>query len=364
VRTIPDNLGRLLCVGIRGCAPGEALLERDLDCCARAGVGGVILFDRGAGASGGVRNIESAAQLRELIAHIRERLGDDVLVCVDQEGGRVARLHGGNGFEEGASACEFASLDGEAQEREAEREARQVARAGFDVNFAPCVDMAIEEESAVIAQLGRSYGGESRGVIECAQRVLGAHREAGVVACLKHFPGHGSARGDTHRGLVDITETWERQRELLPYRELLDGAGVEVGVMMAHVMHRGLDSEMPASMSRAIIEGLLRGEIGFEGVVFTDSIDMRAIAERFDAGEATVRSIAAGADVVVHGMNPADEHAAHPVAEMVRALERALQEGVISLERVERSLERIAALVDWRQQSRERVRSGASSSGA
>ena len=335
----PDarSLGRLLCVGVRGAEIGDPRLEADLSRCAEAGVGGVILFDvdvptarrleaegvpRDQARARATRNILGAEALRELIAHLRRRLGEDLLVAIDQEGGAVARLSAARGFDPGVSARTFASLTDEERQRVAARQARQLAVLDIDLNFAPCVDLALEPSSSIIAQVGRSYGAAEAEVIACAKHVLEAHIAAGVGTCLKHFPGHGSASGDTHLGLVDIARTWQPDRELEPYRALAGRQGV--AVMMSHVVHAGLDPEHPLSMSAEAIGGMLRTELGFDGVVATDSIDMRAVLGRFSREDAAVRSVAAGVDLVVDAVNLGDVDE-HPAPDLVRALREAVE---------------------------------------
>ncbi len=352
------QLGRMLCVGIRGAHPGDETLERDLDACAEAGVGGVVLFDldvpryrqflaegvdEESARTRATRNILDPEQLRALISHLRERLGDDVFVGVDQEGGQVARLSSRRGFAAEPSAAEFARL-GEDQQREAARaQASQLRELGFDLNFAPCVDLAIEPESEIIVGKERSFGSDPRELVEFARVVLDAHEEAGIVACLKHFPGHGSSRDDTHLGIVDISSTWNREEELHPYRILAERPGV--AVMVGHLLHEGIDSENPASLSKEFISGLLRTELGFEGVVITDSIDMRAIRDRFSPEEATLTAIISGADLVVDAFN-LDPREEHPAPALSRALRRALDEGTLAggEERIRRSLRRLDQL--------------------
>jgi beta-N-acetylhexosaminidase len=351
-------VGRLLCVGIRGALPGERLLENDLDLCKQVGVGGVILFDvdvptmklrRAGGAEVDVaarqapRNIIDPQQLEVLVAHVRARLGDHVFVCIDQEGGHVARLSPSRGFGEDPSAGEFSALGPEARVEAARRQAQQLQKLGFDLNFAPCVDVALDPENEVIVRRQRSYGSDPLTVIEAARIVLNAHSRAGVAACLKHFPGHGSSRGDTHRESVNIGRTWRRREELAPYEALSRRAGV--AVMVAHVRHEGLDRQFPASLSPAIIQDLLRGEVGFDGVVVCDSIDMRAVADRFSPEAAAVAAVEAGVDLVLDGFNlePREEHPAPVIAEALRA---ATHDGRIrgGAKRIEESLMRLERL--------------------
>jgi len=332
--------GRLLVTGIRGSGPGDPLFESDLLACVDARVGGVILFDVDVptGADDPLdapRNVLSQDQLKNSIRVVRECLGPDAWISVDQEGGRVARLNDRRGFVNDPSAREFASMDEVQRRRAARNQAERLAELGFDLDFAPCVDLELDPQNRVIASLDRSYGADAQSVIAAASVVLDAHAEAGVAACLKHFPGHGSSRDDTHEGVVDVTETWVGD-ELEPYRALCARPGV--AVMAAHVVHRGLDPDLPASLSAKVLGDLLRGELGFEGVIVTDSIDMHAISQGFSPAGAAVRAVQAGADLVVDGFN-LDPRREHPAKALVAALRTAIPE-----RRVEESIARIDSL--------------------
>lgn len=355
--TVDENtIGRLLCIGIRGSEPGEPILESDLEACAAAGVRAVILFDvdvpgmlrlRSEGMSAedaaaqSPRNIRSPEQLRCLTSHIRSRLGDDTLICVDQEGGATSRLGLEQGFKPGVSAIEFAAMSQTEQQANALIQASQLSDAGINFNLAPCVDLAMEPESSIIARLGRSFGDDPEVVTVCARAIIAAHTSRGIGTCLKHFPGHGSARGDTHKRLVDITDTARPDHELLPYRDLLATGQDSVAVMVAHVLDRRVDSELPASLSPRFIEGSLRGELGFDGLVATDSIDMAAIEDAWSPGDAAVRAIMAGADLVIDGFNLNPSRMEHPALPLMTSIRNAIEDGSLSAERVSKSLSRI-----------------------
>lgn len=336
---IDRAIGRMLMVGVRGAAPGDPALEHDLDACRDARVGGIILFDRDV-ATGAGRNVGSPEQLRDLTAHIRARLGEGVIIGIDQEGGRIARLRPEHGFPRTVTAAEYARMRAILRATAAATLARAVAEAGLTLNFAPCVDVALEPGSEIIAGLGRSFSRDPEEVAACASEVIEAHRRVGVRTCLKHFPGHGSARGDTHRGLVDITGTFDDEVELLPYRRLLGAPLVRRpwAVMTGHLVHAGVEGDLPASMSRAWTTGVLRERLGWQGVVVTDSIDMDAIRERWPPEEATVLAINAGADLVLNAFNARDQHPICPAQTMRQSTERALGEG-----RIEGGEERLLA---------------------
>lgn len=310
------KLGAMTMLGIRGTTPGDPGLEEDLDACVHAGVRMVILFDRDV-ATGGERNVRSPWQIRALTDHVRSRLGDGALVAIDQEGGRVQRLSRAHGFAGWPSAQTFASLAEEEQSAQSRAMAGTLCDVGITLNFAPCVDVNIDPASPVIGALERSFSGDPVEVAACAERVVRAHREAGVGCVLKHFPGHGSASVDSHHDLVDISRSWEREHELGPYRSLM---GERVGVMTGHLILTQFDPDCPASLSRAVTTGLLRDQLGFAGPVFTDALDMEGVRARWSLEETIRLGVDAGADVLVHACNSSRGEYA---ADVVRAMEEA-----------------------------------------
>jgi beta-N-acetylhexosaminidase len=324
-------------LGIRGATPGDPGLEEDLDACVHAGVRMVILFDRDV-ATGGERNVRSPGQVRTLTDHVRSRLGDGALVAIDQEGGRVQRLSRAHGFAGWPSAQAFASLREEEQWTHARSMADALSAAGIALNFAPCVDVNIDPASPVIGALERSFSGETGEVSACAERVVRAHREAGVGCVLKHFPGHGSASVDSHHSLVDISRSWECERELAPYRTLMRE---RVGVMTGHLMIAAFDADRPASLSCAATTGLLRQELGFAGPVFTDALDMEGVRAQWSLKDTIRLGVEAGADVLVHACNSARGEYAPGV---VRAMEKVSSEIEGLSARAAMSRERVRSL--------------------
>lgn len=318
--------GRMVMVGVRGASPDDAVLRADIEVCREAGVGGVILFDVHLPASGpgrrAPRNILSPSQTRSLIDHLREQLGEHLLVAVDQEGGAVMRLSPARGFRGGVSAKVFASMTPEAQRHEAEALAGEVASLGIDINFAPCVDIGLNASSPIIASLDRSFSADPHVVTRCAEVVLGAHEAAGVASCLKHYPGHGSAAADTHEGFVDITEVFDPSAELAPYRALAHRAPM---VMTGHLLDSGVDPDRPASLSASHTTSRLRNELGFQGVVVVDSLDMRAVAAHHSLEDAVALAVAAGADIVLDGVNAPGDERGCPAVQIRDAIARSAE---------------------------------------
>lgn len=362
---LADVIGLMLMTGLRGASLDDPALAEDLAACAEGRVGGVILFDvhlprHGELVTGGLdrdralqtatRNIIDPVQTPALAGVLRRRLGANLIVSVDQEGGGVARLNPRRGFPRSPTALEFGAMAPGERAGQAAALARGVCAAGCDLNFAPCVDALINPDNPIIAGKGRSFGSDAVQVAGCAAEVIRAHAEQGVVTCLKHFPGHGSSAGDTHAGFVDVTRTWRESPELEVYRRLIPKIDpCRTCVMTAHVFHGGIDPEHPASLSRAHTTGLLREKLGFEGVVITDSLDMGAVTQRYGVEEAAVLAVNAGADILLDGFNAPREPAAHPAPLMHRAIAAALRDGRIEggEARVRASAARIARLQRW-----------------
>lgn len=315
-----------------------------MDACAEARCRAVILFDRDL-PSGGARNIESATQLASLIAHVRARLGQGVIVAIDQEGGKVARLSPSKGFAVAPSAEEFAALPDEAQRAVAAAQARQLGRFGIDLNFAPCVDVARAYGCSVIEGLGRAYSMDAQAVVRCARVVIEAHLAEGVTACIKHFPGHGGASGDSHVTLPDITDSHDSAIDLASYEALIPAyAARGLCVMVGHLAHDRIDSARPASLSSAWIDGLLRQSLRFGGLVVTDSLDMGALRSFGAPDRCAALALAAGADLVVDANNGRGDARPCPAPAMARAIRRAIDKGDLEEDRVVLAAERIDAV--------------------
>ncbi|MEC9373449.1 MAG: glycoside hydrolase family 3 N-terminal domain-containing protein [Planctomycetota bacterium] len=353
---LANAIGRLIMVGVRGAEPGDPALESDLDACVEARCRGVILFDRDL-PSGGSRNIRSPEQVRRLTSHLRNRLGPDTLIAIDQEGGRVARMKPEAGFAPSITASAFARLSPPDRRREADRLAQSVADADIDINFAPCVDLASNPANPIIAALDRAFSADPNIVFTMAGEIVDAHHRAGVAPCLKHFPGHGSSTADSHLGVADITETFDADRELAPYRRLLsrdEATEGPIAVMTGHLAHRAIDDALPASLSHSHTTGLLRQEIGFGGVIVADSIDMAAVAERHSIEESAVLALRAGADVILDCNNAPGPSRPCPalriraaIAEAVRADRTGVTE-----RRIHESADRIRQLAEWTRRNR------------
>ncbi|WP_281752110.1 beta-N-acetylhexosaminidase [Thermodesulfomicrobium sp. WS] len=330
-------LGQMLLVGFRGAEITEdAPIVRDIQA---FHIGGVILFDRDV-LSGGARNILSPAQVRTLTASLQAAASIPLFIGVDQEGGRVRRLREEHGFPALPSAWEMGQGTEAATRRWGERTGAMLADVGINLDFAPVVDVAVDPQSPAIGALGRSFAADPQAVARHALAFAQGLRSQGVLACLKHFPGHGSARTDSHLGITDVTATWS-PAELIPYARILP-TGVASCVMTGHLFVRSKDAAAPATLSAAIVTGMLRQELGFDGVVISDDLQMRAITDHFGLEEAAVRAVAAGVDMLLVGNNL--QYAPDVVPRVVQALEAAVAAGRLSPQRIEASWRRIMHL--------------------
>lgn len=220
-------------------------------------------------------------------------------IALDQEGGVVERLTEAVGFTEIPSATAIASTIPASQVRPLfDAQARGIADWGFSVNFAPVVDLHLNPDNQVIGQFGRSFGSGANTVTAYAEQVIAAHRAAGVLTALKHYPGHGSSSADSHEGYVDVTRTWS-DIELEPYRNLIAGGYADF-VMVGHLIDTEIDpSGVPSSLSHVWITDTLRNSLGFKGVVITDDLEMGAVRDHYGLEETVVRAVKAGVDVLL-----------------------------------------------------------------
>lgn len=331
------RIGQMLVVGFRGfeVTPDAPIME-DLQ---KRHIGGVILFDYDVELGKPERNIRSAEQVRKLVGDLKAASAYPLLVAIDQEGGRVNRLKERFGFPATISAEKLAAQGVQATRRQGEATARTLAGLGINVNFGPVVDLRSNPSNPVIAKLERSFSADPEVVLEHARAWIDAHRRQGVMTTPKHFPGHGSSRDDSHHGFTDVTDSW-RERELEPWHRLIAEGRCDA-VMTAHIFNSKLDSKRPATLSPAILDGILRGKLGFDGPIFSDDLQMKAISAEFGLEAALEYGIQAGLDFLLFGNNTVYEP--DVAARAVAAIRRMVEEGRISEERINQSWRRIQA---------------------
>ena len=332
---------QMLMVGFKGNTAGPqsdaARYIRDLK------VGSIILFDIDltGDATIGSRNITSRAQLQQLTAQLQSYATYPLLIAADQEGGRVQRLKPPYGFEAIPSAEYVGHTDNADTTRHYGRLiASQLATSGVNVDLGPVLDI-YHPDCPAIGKLHRSYGDAASVVRHAGLTIDELHRQH-VLCAVKHFPGHGSATVDSHWGLVDVTKTWDPS-EMEPFRKLIKKGKVDI-VMMAHLFNGNIDPQYPATLSRKTIDGVLRKQLGFEGVVVTDDMYMEGILKQYSIDQALVLAINAGADLLCVGNNINTGFEADRPFRLVDIIVKAVKQGRIPWGRLVQSHQRIERL--------------------
>jgi beta-N-acetylhexosaminidase len=329
---------RCIWPGFEGLEPPDWLRRR-----LEAGLGGVVLFGR---------NCAGVDEVAALSAALRSER-PDVVVATDEEGGDVTRLEVATGSSFPGTLALGVVDDLSLTEDVARGIGALCAAAGVNLNFAPVADVNSNPDNPVIGV--RSFGSEPELVARHVAAYVRGLQSTGVAACAKHFPGHGDTSEDSHRSLP--VSHGELAGALLPFRAAID-AGAR-SVMTAHIVVPELD-DCPATVSRRILTGLLREELGFDGVVVTDALEMQGLAASVGVEEGAVQSIAAGADALCLGSDLRDES----VESVCQGLVAAVEDGRLPLERLAEAAARIERLAAWAQPTRVAVDGSAGSDAA
>jgi beta-N-acetylhexosaminidase len=290
-------------------------------------VGGMILY---------AHNIVDEAQLGEFIAEIRT-LNGSPLLAIDEEGGRIARIANNENFDvpkyESMAAIAESGDPSEAY-KAAFTIGSYVKEYGFDIDYAPVADVNTNPENIVIGP--RAFSDDPETAAEFVVSYLNGLDSAGVIGTLKHFPGHGDVKTDTHSGYAETNKTWEEmlECEMIPFK-----AGIEAGAQMIMTAHiaapKVTGDDLPATLSSVILQDKLRGELGFKGIIVTDAMDMGAITTQFGNAEAAIKSIQAGVDVVLCSKD---------FTQVFDAVVNAVEKGDIKETRIDESVKRILEL--------------------
>ena len=334
------KIGRMIMAGFKGITPSEEIKNA----IEKYHIGGVILFDKDVSTGMGERNIRSPRQLKELTDQLRALSAEPLLIAIDQEGGQVNRLKPVYGFPRTVTAAHqgrTGSLD--SASFWAAATAATLAEYDINVNFAPCVDININKDNPIIARYGRSFSSDPDSVYLFAKRWVDEHHKRHIITSLKHFPGHGSSRDDSHNGLVDITRTWSSE-ELIPYKRFMDDGYNDI-VMVGHLMNSNIDPVYPASLSAKTIQKLLRERIGFQGVIATDDMNMGAIADHYSLRKALALAINAGVNLIIIGNNARvyEDDLAVRCHDMISSM---VSSGEIPAERIDDSYRRLHLLLE------------------
>lgn len=301
-------------------------------------LGGVILFDRFYNDREKTKNISSPEQLQLLTSKLKSFSSKPLLISVDQEGGKVARLKPAYGFEATPSAKVVSELDEYMTKQIYNSLAKTLKKSGINCDFAPVVDLAINQENRVIIGLNRSYGSDSKEVVKYAKIFMDALKNEKIISVLKHFPGHGSSLGDSHEGFVDISKTWS-EVELEPYEKLIKSGDVAM-IMTAHVFNSKLDNIYPATLSYKVNTELLREKLLYDGVVVSDDLQMKAISSHYTLKQIVTLAINSGVDMLLFGNQLSSQN----IDELVEVILAQVKSKEIPLKRILESNKRIELL--------------------
>ncbi|MGW5043804.1 glycoside hydrolase family 3 protein [Streptomyces griseoluteus] len=287
------------------------------------------------------RNIVSPEQLSALTAQLRAER-PDVLVAIDEEGGDVTRLEARTGSSFPGNHALGAVDDVELTHAVARELGRRLAACGVHLNWAPSADVNSNPDNPVIGV--RSFGADTGLVARHTAAYVTGLQSAGVAACTKHFPGHGDTAVDSHHALprIDVAADVLQARELAPFRAAL-AAGTRA-VMSAHILVPALDPGRPATLSRPVLTDLLRGELGYQGLIVTDGMEMRAVSGTYGIEHGSVLAVAAGADAICVGGGLADDET---VRRLRDALVAAVRSGELPEERLADAARRVRELAAW-----------------
>lgn len=326
------KIGQMILIGFPGTAVDPDVLEE-----VRMGkVGSIIIFEKN------IPPTNSFIALKKIIWTYQQSAPIPLFIGIDQEGGKVNRLKDKYGFPRSITAAAMGKSPLDSVRFYGETTASTLAGLGININFGPVVDLASNPTNPIIARHGRAFSANEDSVIVFAKEFIKQHHRYGVLTSLKHFPGHGSSKDDTHLGIADVTNTWE-ERELKPYQILID-SGYADAVMTSHIVNKKLDKQgNPGTLSTDILTGILRKRLQFKGVIFTDDMQMHAITKHYGLEEAIKLAINGGVDIMTFSNNiqGSDERTVNKVHSIIKDM---VSRGVIKKERIDESFARIIKL--------------------
>jgi len=329
-------IGRMIVVGFPSQTIDEnSQIVKDIQ---KYDLGGVILFDRFYDDRAKTKNISSPSQLQTLTTQLQKISVKPLLISVDQEGGKVARLKPSYGFLKIPSANDVSKLSENEAKKIYDAQSQMLHVNGINTNFAPVVDLAVNPKNKVIYGLNRSYGSTSDEVVKYANILIDSQTKQNVISVLKHFPGHGSSLGDSHKGFVDISKTFS-PKELTPYYKLINAGKVDM-LMTAHVFNSKFDKKYPATLSHYVNTKLLREQLNYGGVVISDDMQMKAITKHYSLKKSVTLAINSGVDIVLFGNQLGSQN----VGELVEVIYSQVKNGAIKKERILEANQRIKNL--------------------
>ncbi len=337
--SLDAKIGQMLMLGFRGLElkPDDPIVQDIV----QRNLGAVVLFGYDAALKSWTRNIQSPAQLQALNTSLQKFAQTPLLISTDQEGGIIARLTERFGFPPTESEKYYGTKNDAALTRSAaESQGKLLREMGINLNLAPVVDLDLNPTNPIIGKYERSFSADPNIVTTQALAEIEGYHSQNVLTTLKHYPGHGSSADDSHQGFVDVTNTWQ-EIELEPYRNIVK-AGLADAIMTAHIFNSNRDAQYPATLSKKIITGILRDQLGYDGVVISDDMQMGAIRQYFGFEQAIELAIDAGVDILAIANNLVYEPDA--AIRAVSIIKQLVNDGKISEQRIDESYQRIMKL--------------------
>ena len=335
-QTLERLIGQLIIAGFRGSnAPTDSPIANFIN---DYNLAGVILYDEDVKIGDlGSRNIQSPIQVENLSDQLQSFSKNGLLICIDQEGGGTNRLKSNYGFPETPSWNHMGILDNDLMTQQfSQTIASTLSDCGINVNFAPVLDLDYGDET-VIGKAGRANSHLPKTVINHSRIFIESLKKHNIISCGKHFPGQGSAFGDTHKGSTDISNTWT-VKDLLPFDELIKHGDLDM-VMVSHTFDKKIDPNYPASLSHIIITDMLRNDLGFNGVVICDDPSMNAISDHYDLTESFELMFNAGIDLFCLGNNL--NYDPDFIPKSVSSICQLVRSGKVTEHRIRQSINRI-----------------------
>lgn len=338
--TLATKIAQMLIVGFDGTKlQANDPIVRDIK---TARIGGVILFDYNFQTRKYDKNITGPEQLQQLTSQLQNFSKQPLFIAIDYEGGRVNRLKEKYGFPRTVSASELGKLPLTVVRQYAKTMAKTLRRNHINFDFAPLLDVNVNPNNPVIGKLGRSFSANPDLVAERARVFSRAFAREKIFCAYKHFPGHGSSSSDSHKGFVDVTNSWSAT-ELKPYKLLLQLPDACDFVMTAHIINRKLDpSGLPATLSRKILTGVLREKLHFSGIIVSDDMQMQAITKFYGLEKALKLALNAGVNIFIFGNQL--EYDPNIANKVISVIEHLVQTGVVPKQKIDDAYRRIIAI--------------------
>ena len=338
-QSLEQLIGQLIIAGFRGSnAPPDSPIVNFIK---DYNLAGVILYDEDVKIGGlGTRNIQTPGQVKDLSNQLQSFSKGDLLISIDQEGGGTNRLKPDYGFPETPSWNHMGLLDNDLMTQQfSQTIASTLNDCGINVNFAPVLDLDYGDDT-VIGKAKRANSNLPKTVVQHSRVFIQSLKENNIISCGKHFPGQGSAFGDTHKGSTNISDTWT-VKDLIPFDELIKYGHLDM-VMVSHTFDKKMDPKYPASLSKIIITDMLRNDLGFKGVVICDDPSMNAISDHYNLTESFELMLNAGIDLFCLGNNL--NYDPDFIPKSVSSMCQLVKSGKVTVDRIRQSIERVKSL--------------------